>query len=48
MLAKDATLRRRLRDWLRRNGLDVSVTALLYGNEYTSLRERAIRELAIP
>ena len=47
-LAEDATLRRRLRDWLRRNGLNISVTTLLYGNEYTSLRERAIRELAVP
>ena len=44
---KDATLRRRLNEWLAQNGLNISATTLLYGNEYVVLRQRVVRELSI-
>jgi hypothetical protein len=47
-LDSDLTLRRRLNEWLERNGLRISTTLLLYGKEYAPLRQRAIQELSIP
>jgi hypothetical protein len=47
-LNKDLILRQRLKEWLERNGVGISVTTLIYGREYAELRQRAIKELSIP
>lgn len=47
-LANNPALRDKLRDWLRRNGLEVGTTSFIYGGAYSEQRKRAIRELNIP
>lgn len=48
-LDSDLTLRSRLDEWLKRNGLKISSALLLYGGaQYAPLRERALKELTTP
>lgn len=46
-ISADNTLRQRLKEWLRDKGIYISVTTLMFGDDYAGLREQAINELNI-
>jgi hypothetical protein len=46
-LRTDPHFERELTEWIRRNGLSISVTSLLYGAVYESARRAAVSELLL-